>query len=170
MAFKDDIKLDLNHLDRNAIDQPELYEEWSRKWADAVQERDRLKEQLSVVKAEVDEKIRASPKEYGWLNESKSPTEAWVSNQIILSDEVRSATEEFLKAQNDVNIMAISKETLEHRKFALGVLTDLYKGNYFAARSRSDPNYKEKISEEGRRAQEEHLEESPRARKRRGHE
>ena len=44
------------------------------------------------------------------------------------------------------------------------------KGQYFVARSRSDTNYKEKISEEGRRAQEEHLERSQRAKRGKNHE
>ena len=158
MAFKDDIKLDLNHLDKNAIDQVPLYEEYSRQWADAVQERDRLKERLSIIKAEVDEAIRANPSSYGWLNENKSPTEAWVANQIILSDEVKKATQEFLEAQNEVNIMAISKETLEHRRFALGVLTELYKGQYFVCRSRSDHSYKEALEKDYTEKVSNHLE------------
>lgn len=167
MAFKDDVQINRNHLDKNVIDQVELFAEWSEKWANAINERDRLKERLSVVRAEADDEIRKNPKEFGWDSESKSPTEAWISNRIILHESVRSANEEYLAALHEVSLMAVAKETLEHRKKALEILTDLWKGNYFVAVARNDTDYKKAVTDKGKEAQDEALNKSERLKRRR---
>ena len=168
MAFKEDVQININRLDRDTISQVTMYEEWSHKWADAINERDHLKESLSVIRAQTDDLIRKNPKKYGWDSESKAPTEVWIANKIILHEAVITATEEYLTALHEVNIFAVAKETLEHRKKALEILTDLFKGNYFTARSRDDSDFKTAISEEGRTAQNEALNNNERLRKRRG--
>lgn len=167
MAFTVDIKLNRYHLDQNAIDQVSLFEDCTDRWADAVLERDTIKETLTVIKAEVDEEIRKSPSLYGWDSTSKSPTEAWISNRIILNERVREATIDHLKAVHKVNVLSGDKETLEHRKKSLDVLTELYKGQYFVAISRNDENYKRVITDEGKEAQSEALNKSERLRRRR---
>jgi len=162
--FKEETQLSLYHLDKNTLEQPALYEEWSRKWADAVDHRDRMKDCVSIVKAEVDEEIRKDPSFYGW-NSDRSPTETWISNKVLLHERVREANINLIKAQHDVNIFASKKETLEHRKKALEILTDLYKGNYFSTRSRSGERYEEahmNAQEEQERA----LETTPRSSRR----
>lgn len=140
MAFKDDIKISIYQLDKAAIEQPELYEEWSRQWAEAVFERDKLKENLTIKKAEIDALIRQIPSKFGWAQD-KAPTEAWIGQQIILNNEIVHLNQLLIEAQYNVNIMASAKESIEHRGKAIGTLTELYKGNYFVAKSRSDDNY-----------------------------
>lgn len=167
MAFKDDVKINKNHLDQNVIDQVSMYEEWATNWANAIDSRDRLKEKLSVVKAEADDDIRKNFKKYGWESDSKSPTEAWISNRIILHDTVRTANEEYLTSLHEVNLMSVAKETLEHRKKALEILTDLYKGQYFVSVSRNDEHFKKVITEGGKEAQDEVLNNNDRLKRRR---
>lgn len=167
MEFKDEVKININHLDKNVIDQVTMYEAWSRKWADAVNKRDRAKENLSVVKAEADELIRKNPSRYGWNVEGKSPTEAWIATKVTRDEKVINANTEYLDAVYETNIMAVAKETLEHRKKALEILTDLYKGNYFVARSRDDSSYRGKISDEVGNAQREALQGDERLARRR---
>ena len=167
MAFDVDIKLNKNHLDQNAIEQVDLYEKCTDKWADAVLTRDEAKENLTVIKAEVDEEIRANPLEHGWSSESKTPTETWISNQVTLNERVREATTKHLKTMHKVNQLSGDKETLEHRKKALDILTELYKGQYFVAVGRTDDNYKKAITDEGKEAQRDVLNKSERLRRRR---
>jgi hypothetical protein len=166
MSFSDDIKINKNTLDKDAINQVDLYEEWSRKWAEAVNARDRLKEVLSVTRAEADEEIRQDPSKFGWTAESKAPTEAWISNAITLHPNVRKATDDLLNAQSEVNLLSVAKETLEHRKKALEILTELYRGNYFVAVAKEDVGYKDAISKEGKEAHNEILNKSDRLRRR----
>jgi hypothetical protein len=162
MALKDDIKISIFNLDKATIEQPELFEKWSREWADAVFERDKLKEQLSVLKAELDEKIRLNPTKYGWKQEGKNPTEPWFASKIIVQPEHKELNERFIKAQYNVNIMSAGKETVEHRGKALSILTDLYKGNYFAAKARGEVNYQDTLSKKNTEAQSEGLNNSKR--------
>jgi len=165
MEFKDAIKLDITKLDKAALEHPSLYDEWTVKWADAVSHRDRVKEQLSITRAEADMEIRKTPQKFG-LATDKSPTEAWISNQIVLHEKVREANERLIEAQHDVNIFASAKETLDHRKKMLEILTDLYKGNYFSARSRSGERYEEAF-DASQKDQEEVIGKNPRMDKKR---
>ncbi len=137
MSLKDDLRLDVTELDRAALDQPSLFQEWSEKWAEAVFDRDKLKEQISSVKALVDEDIRSRPKDYGWDME-KSPTETWVANQVMLHKDVKEVTDKMMQAQYNVNMMSVAKEAIEHKSTSLKMLVELYKGNYFSATSRGD--------------------------------
>jgi hypothetical protein len=166
MAFKDDIKMSIYKLDEAALNQAELYEEWSTKWAQAISERDKLKEQITIFKAEVDERIRLHPQKYGWASD-KAPTETWIAQKIILDPELRELNNKFIEAQYNVNIMASAKETLEHRKKGLDILTDLYKGNYFVAKSRTGENYTETLTRKNTEAQSDHLDNDERMKRRR---
>lgn len=145
MAFKDDIKLDITNLDKIALKLPSLYDEWATKWVNSVNRRDHLKEKLSVARAEADEEIRESPNKFGWTSE-KSPTEAWVSNQITLHKKVRKTNEELLEAQYEVNVFSAAKETLHHVRGSLENLTELFRNGYFSARSRSGEFYNEALN------------------------
>jgi hypothetical protein len=136
MSFQDDVKLDVTTLDTAALEQPAAYAEWGNEWAKAVLERDRLKERLSAKKAEIDDRIRKEPSEFGWTLE-KSPTETWIANQVVAHADVMALTEELLQAQFEVNHMTVAKEAMDHRLKALSILTELYKGNYYSATSKS---------------------------------
>ena len=166
MSLKDDVKLDITKLDEAALNQPSLYAEWGEKWADAVLKRDQLKEELSTIRSEADESIRKSPKSYGW-EADKAPTEAWISSQLNLHKKVKKANDEFIEAQYEVNMMTVAKESLDHRKRALEILTDLYSSNYFIAKSRSGKDYVETLTSKGAEEQQKVLDDNPRVSRRR---
>ncbi len=148
MEFKDQIKLDKNKLDYNAIEQPTLFAEWSEKWAKAVLERDKTKERLTTITAEAASDIRIHPEQFGWEQE-KSPTESFINSQIPVHPKVKEAQEELINAQYEVNMTSSAKETVEQRGKALDVLVKLYTGGYFAAKSNSElkEQAQEKISD-----------------------
>lgn len=160
MSLKDDLKLDVTELDRATLDQPALFHDQSVLWAEAVFERDKLKEQIAAMKALVDEDIRSRPRDYGWGFE-KNPTETWVANQAMLHKDVKELTEKLLQAQYNVNVMSVGKEALEHRMNALRIMTELYKGNYFSATSRGSVSTNESIERHNDK-QREALENHPR--------
>lgn len=166
MAFKDDIKISIYQLDKAAIEQPDLYEEWSKKWADAVFERDKLKESLTVKKAEIDSLIRQSPNKFGWAQE-KAPTEVWINQKLTLNADIMNLNQLLIEAQYTVNIMASAKETIEHRGKAMSILTELYKGNYFVAKSRTNDNYSSAVTKGNVEAQSEALDKNERLKQRR---
>ena len=135
MSFAEDVKLDVTMLDTAALEQAASFAEWGNEWAKACLDRDRMKERLAAKKAEIDDKIRKDPSEFGWEME-KNPTETWVANQVVAHAEVVELTDQFLVAQSEVNVMMIAKEAMEHRLKALSILTELYKGNYYSASSK----------------------------------
>ncbi|MFA5394387.1 MAG: hypothetical protein WC346_00025 [Methanogenium sp.] len=159
-SLKDDLRLDITELDRHALDQPALYAEWSKKWAEAILVRDRLKEQIAAKKAEVDDDVRSRPRDYGW-DMDKNPTETWISNQVMLHTEVVELVEKMLQAQYEVNMMSVAKEAMEHRMNSLRIMTELYKGNYFSATSRSSEFHQEAV-EKHNDQQREDLDKHPR--------
>jgi hypothetical protein len=156
MSLKDDIKLDFTKLDKAALEQPELFEEWSKLWADAVFERDKIKEQLKIAEAEADVEIRNNPKKFGW-KEEKSPTEAWLVKQIIIHRKVKELSLALTEAQYQINVYSSAKETIEHRGRALSILTELYKQSYFVARSRTESYYTDALATEGKKEEIENL-------------
>lgn len=158
-------KLSIFTLDANAIEHVDLFEECTTKWAKAVQERDKIKEQLARKKAEIDEDIRKHPKKYGWNSETKAPTETWFALKNTLHPEIKKLSDDLISHQFEVNSLLGKKETLEQRGKRLDNLIDLYKGNYFAAKSRGNSNYQEKITEGSEETQIEGLNKSSRFQK-----
>ena len=63
--------------------------------------------------------------------------------------------------------MASAKETIEHRGKAMSILTELYKGNYFVAKSRTNDNYSSAVTKGNVEAQSEALEKNERLKQRR---
>jgi len=164
MSFKEDANLDINELDKACLEQPALYAEWGELWAQSIRNRDRLKEQITAKKAEIDGKIRDNPGEFGWSME-KNPTETWVSNQVILHKDVKELTDQLTEAQYLVNRMSTAKETMDHRLKALSILTELYKGDYFSSSSKGSAFVKNAV-EKSREKQREMIEDSPRMKRR----
>lgn len=164
MSLKEDLKLDIAELDRDTLKQPSLYYEQSLLWAEAVNDRDKIKEQIAAKKALVDEEIRSRPRHYGWELD-KNPTETWIANQVMLHPDVKELTDSFLEAQYQVNMMVVGKEALDHRMNALRIMTELYKGNYFSATSRMSATSDHAIERHNDK-QRESMENSPRVLKR----
>lgn len=136
-TFREALKLDVRDLHTACLELASLYEEKGTQWAEAVKRRDELKDKLSVKKAEIDERIRKAPREYGWERDIDKVTETWISTRVLNHPEVVQLNHEIIEANFDVNVLAIGKEAIDHRDNALRYLVDLYKGSYFKASGRS---------------------------------
>ena len=165
MSFKEEVKLSIFELDKNAIDQPSLFDEQSNNWVEAVLVRDKAKEALSVTMATTTLAIRENPKKFGWDGD-KAPTEAWFNAKVTLSEEVRKATDELLTAQHEVNLFAKATETLEQRGRSLSILTEQYKGNYWSGVSKTNWDRVEALTKKSEEEQHKTLKENPRLVKR----
>lgn len=153
--FRDEVALNKDFLDDNAIEQPALYAKWSEAHAQAVLERDKAKDRFAITKAEVDEEIRKNPSKFGWESD-KSPTVGFIEAQIILHKKYKAVQEELATAEHNVNIMSAAKNSFEQRGRMLAVLAELFKSNYFATNTRAD-SLKRDVSDQVRQAQEKHL-------------
>jgi len=126
--YNDDLKIDFAQLDINWRDHSTNYMKWSEKWVNAVSERDRIKEALDVLKAELDRKYRYELQ----LTESKKPTEASITAMIIADENYKLTQQALIDANEAVNILASAKVAFDHRKKALEGLTQLWVSGYWS--------------------------------------
>jgi hypothetical protein len=146
--------LDPLRLDEHWVEQARLFFRYSVQTAEARQEVNRLKAELDVVAAELDQAIREDPDEF---NIAK-PTEAAIKAAIPLQDDYRAAQKALFTAMHDQDIYQAACGALEHRKRALEKLVDLAKLEWFA-----EP----RASEESRDVAEKLVKEAVRRKKRR---
>lgn len=129
--FLRDLIIDSDSLDEECLGQSILYAKWSLKLVEFLNQKDRMKEKLDLIKSRLDRKIRLNPELFG-LEEGKKPTETAISNLIISSREYLQAHDEYLKVSNDLNILQIAKESFQMRKNMIENLVELHQSNYFS--------------------------------------
>ena len=140
--YDDDLKIDFDQLDINWRDHSANYMKWSEKWVNSVAVRDRKKEALDTLKAELDGKYRKSLLEI----DKKKPTEAAVSAAIQSDKTYKIAQHDVINATEDINLLSSAKTAFDHRKKALEGLTSLWIAGYF-----SDPKIPAEIKEKFKR-------------------
>lgn len=123
--YNKDLEIDFSRLDEIWRDHSVKFMKWSEKWVNAVSERDRAKEALEVVKAELDSEIRT--KYVG-----KKPTEAAINSMITTNKEYQEAVSKLIDANESVNLLASAKTAFEHKKKALESLTQLWIQGYWS--------------------------------------
>lgn len=161
MSYENDLKIDLERLEENLQGQAELVLKYGKEWAEKTAERDRAKENLSVIEAELDGFARAN---WGDISDTKM-TEKSVLGYVLNEDKRKSAMEELISLTEEVNILSVAKSALEHRKKSLEGLVSLYIAGYWAdpkvAKSSMD-----EITSSGRKEKaEEELNKNPRLKK-----
>ena len=129
LNYEKDLHIDKDSLEECLVEQPELYAKWSIIWADATQERDHAKENLNIVKAELDMKIRKS---WDILGYDKKPTDMAITTWICAHDKYRKANFELIQKTHAVNVLEAAKWSFQHRKDALDNLVKLYLNNYYS--------------------------------------
>lgn len=134
-TYEEDQEIDKYDLHNEWAGQAGLYMKWAKRYSRAVKERDKAKENLNLVRAEVDAKIRdtSSPK----------PTEAAISSLVIQNKKYRIASTALIKATENMNVMDGAKEAMNHRKKGLENEVILFLAGYYV-----DPNIPKKYSEQ----------------------
>lgn len=123
--YKKDLEIDFSNLEECWRTQASNYMKWSEKWANAVAERDRAKELVETIRAEVDAEIRAM---YG----KKKPTEAAISSKVDLDGRYKDAVQNYIEKTRIANLYYSTKSAFESRKKALEGLTQLWLGGYWS--------------------------------------
>jgi hypothetical protein len=126
--FNKSLEIDKFALDEEWLKQASLYFQWSLIYSQALMERDRNKQKLELVKAELESQIRANPERFNL----KKGTEGEISSSILLQDEYKEALEIYQKSVYDLNIISSAIEALNHKKTALDNLTKLFLSGYYS--------------------------------------
>ena len=127
MGFKEDAQIDKLALDYEWLRQSTLYHKYSTAYANAVFERDKAKERLELVRAELDSEIRKYPEDFGLTK----VTEPAVASAIVQDERYQEAKNEYLDTVREMNIVAGAKTAMEHKKTALEVMAKLYLSGYW---------------------------------------
>ena len=161
MNYKKALEIDLERLEENLIEQAQLVMECGELWAEKTAERDRAKENLSVVEAELDGHARAN-----WVDISDTKmTEKSILGYVLNEGKRKEAMDELIKLTEEANVLSVAKVAFEHRKKALEGLVSLFIANYYA-----DPKIAkrdiDKVKSTGRKeVQQEELNKNPRLKK-----
>ena len=131
MDFEKDINIDEQALDVECLEQPRITLQYAKWVADMERKKDRAKERVEVMKAELDRDIRNNPDKYGLTK----ITEGAVQNTIILQPEYREAQEAYIEAKHESDIAKAAMRAVDTKKAALENLVKLFGLSYFAGPS-----------------------------------
>ncbi|MCK9543785.1 MAG: recombination mediator protein UvsY [Novosphingobium sp.] len=126
--FEQDLAIDPSRLDEEWLAHPVVYMKYCNALTDITQERDKQKEKLEVVKAELDRDIRSDPGKFSLAK----ITEGAISSALILQPKYKNAQEELNNLTYQVNMIGNAVKAFEHRKKALEAMVDLYINQYWA--------------------------------------
>ena len=143
--YEKDTKIDPDALDLECLGQADLMMKYSRHCADMEDVRDRAKENLEFVKAEMDSDIRKNPENY----KLEKVTDKAVESLIPLQDHYRSASIAYLDAKHEYNVARGAVDAIEGRKSMLESLIKLHGQSYFAGPNvPRDLNREKKLKDE----------------------
>jgi hypothetical protein len=129
--YEKDTSIDEQGLDVEWLQQPSLMAKYGKHAAQVKLVMDRYKEELDVVKAQLDRDIRMTPDNYG-LNKL---TETIVSNTIIIQPEYKYANDQYSNAKYEYDIAMAAVRAIDQKKTALENLVRLHGQQYFAGPS-----------------------------------
>ena len=122
------LNIDENNLLQEWKGQAAMMLDYGIRLADAMQEEDEAKTQLSVVVAELDCSIRNEPEKYGLVK----ITESALMNTIIVQKAHVEATQTLNEARHKARILKAAVDAIGHRKSALQGMTDLFLRQWYA--------------------------------------
>jgi len=137
MSENEELDLErINEINEHALDtewkyQSTNYQKLSKLVAAATKIKDKEKEKLDLLCAELDTDIRKDPSKYG----VEKITETVVKNAIVQIQDYGDQFAAYLDAKEDEQVLSGALKALEHKKKALEKLSELWIAGYY-----SEPN------------------------------
>jgi len=122
--------IDIDKLDDEIRQHPDVYYRVSKAYSEAIAERDRLKDYLNQVKSAVELRIREE-----MVAKNIRDTDSKVEASVAVDDSYIEAQEEFREAQHFASRLDNLKRALEQRSHMLRDLVQLYCANWFSDRA-----------------------------------
>lgn len=132
LNYEKDRHIDESALDVEWLNQPNLMFLYSAALAEAESELDGFQEELSLLKADIDKEIRESPKNFDIDINKIKLTETLISNTVNKQEEVQELNKKILDAKYEVKVLKGGVESMQHRKFALQGMVELFSRQYYA--------------------------------------
>lgn len=108
--FKNDLRIDPYKIENALLEQPQLYYEYSKQSAMAKNDRDDAKDNLEIIKSEVEAEIRKS---------KKFKTEGAVKSAVENHRKVKRAKKTFINARRNASLLEKAEKAFEQRKSML---------------------------------------------------
>jgi len=131
MGYEDDAHIDESALDVEWLEQPRLMMRYAQYAADCREDMEKARDQVELIKAQLDRDIRANPDHY----EISKVTETLVQSTITVQDDYQQAQEEYLRTKKEHDLARYACTAIEQRKAALENLVKLHGQSYFSGPS-----------------------------------
>lgn len=135
--LRTDLTINLSDLHHDWQKQPTIYEKWGGRLSIALEERDNVKTNLDLTKAELDMEVRNSPEEYGL----ERVTEGAVNAAILQEHKFKKAQKRLAKKQSSVEYLKQALIAINQKKSALEAEVRLYLGAYFSEPVAGNPDF-----------------------------
>jgi len=134
LGLSEDLVIDKYNLDEEVARQVEKFVRWGEAHVIALDERDRAKNKLEVLRAKLDSDIRLNPSNYM----STKLTENSIQAAMWLVPEFQQANDDYLNAKKRAEILSIAREAMLQRKSMIESLVKLHLFAYYG-----DPDARE---------------------------
>ena len=128
MDFEKDVNIDETILDVEWLEQPSLMLKYGRLVVEARKGYDLAKENLDVVKAELDKEIRSNPEKF----KLAKATESAILSAILTHPRYKEASERLIEAKYNLSMYQTAANAIDAKKAALENLVKLHGQQYFA--------------------------------------
>jgi hypothetical protein len=157
--YREDLKIDKYDLDNELNEHSRLFEKWSNALAEAEYYRDKALRKLDAAKAQADYDIRTKPKDYGWDDTDRAPTEPFIKAAVPRHSAVKFAERDLSKCKLRVGKLKGAVRAFEHRKMGISETVRLWSKQYYARPyvSKETKEIKKEVQEKSAQAQEEAL-------------
>ena len=131
--YQQDLILNEYALELECAEQPQKFMKWAERYALSVFERDKAKQNLKVVSAQVNLSIRnQDPADYGISTKSGGWTENAVQAVLDKHPDILEAENKYLEAVKNMELLRAAKDAFQDRKFQLINIVSLRNAQYFA--------------------------------------
>lgn len=127
-SIKEDLKINLNHLDEDWIALPELYNEYTAETELLDNELKTAKLNFDLYEANLYLLIKREPEEFEII---AKPTETEIKSIILKDAEIKKLKLQILEIEKQKKLIAASAKSLEMKKDAMKALVTLFVAEYW---------------------------------------
>jgi len=126
--YEEELKINSGKIEEALVDHANLFMKYAELHANAIKEKDRLKQRLELIYSELDAELRSNYQSYF----ARKPTENQIKNWISVHPKYTKAQGLYAESCHDVNITAGAKEAFSQRRYILGHIVSMKLTGIFA--------------------------------------
>ncbi len=124
--YKDDVSIDYSNLLASELDQSVRYWKYAKLHANAIADRERMKDQIDILKSEIDLEIRENPDDY------TDTREASILAMVKSDERYKDKIKEYYELNEDVYVFAAAMRSMEQRSYMITNINDTLKHGIFS--------------------------------------